>query len=86
MLRGDKAAYERFFNVAYPAMYRFALARLDFDRDAASDIAQSTVCKAVRNLASFRGEAALLTCAVLPTCGLTFRRGGDQLIIATLAR
>ena len=61
MLRGDEAAFERFFDVAYPAMYRFALARLDFDHDAAADIAQSTVCKAIRNLRGFRGEAALLT-------------------------
>ena len=61
MLGGDEAAFERFFNVAYPAMYRFALARLDFDRDTAAEIAQSTVCKALRNLRHFRGEAALLT-------------------------
>ena len=61
MLRGDEAAFERFFNVAYPAMFRFALARLDFDRDMAGEIAQSTVCKAIRNLRNFRGEAALLT-------------------------
>ena len=61
MLGGDEAAFERFFNVAYPAMFRFALARLDFDRDMAEEIAQSTVCKALRNLRNFRGEAALLT-------------------------
>jgi len=61
MLRGDEDAFERFFNVAYPAMYRFALARLDFDRDLAGEIAQAAVCRAVRNLAKFRGEAALLT-------------------------
>ena len=61
MLGGDEAAFERFFNVAYPAVYRFALARLDFDRDMAAEIAQSTVCKAIQNLRNFRGEAALLT-------------------------
>jgi RNA polymerase sigma-70 factor (ECF subfamily) len=61
MLRGDEDAFERFFNVAYPAMYRFALARLESDRDAAGEIAQTTVCKAIQNLVSFRGEAALLT-------------------------
>ena len=37
MLRGDEDAFERFFDVAYPAMYRFALARLDFNRDAAAE-------------------------------------------------
>lgn len=61
MLRGDDDAFERFFNVAYPAMYRFALARLDFDRDTAGEIAQAAVCRAIHNLRSFRGEAALLT-------------------------
>ena len=61
MLRGDQDAFERFFNVAYPAMYRFSLARLDFDRDLAGEIAQAAVCRAIRNLPTFRGEAALLT-------------------------
>jgi RNA polymerase sigma-70 factor (ECF subfamily) len=61
MLRGDEDAFERFFNVAYPAMYRFALARLDFDRDTAGEIAQAAVCRAIHNLRTFRGEAALLT-------------------------
>ena len=61
MLRGDEDAFERFFNVAYPAMYRFALGRLDFDRDLAGEIAQAAVCRAIRNLRHFRGEAALLT-------------------------
>ena len=61
MLRGDEDAFERFFNVAYPMMYRFALARLDFDRDTAAEIAQAAVCKALHNLRNFRGEAALLT-------------------------
>ncbi len=61
MLGGDQDAFERFFHVAYPAMYRFALARLDFDSDTAAEIAQAAVCKAIRNLRGFRGEAALLT-------------------------
>ena len=61
MLRGDEEAFVRFFNVAYPAMYRFALARLDFDRDTAGEIAQAAVCRAIHNLRNFRGEAALLT-------------------------
>ena len=61
MLSGDEDAFERFFNAAYPAIYRFALARLDFDHDTAGEIAQATVCRAIQNLVSFRGEAALLT-------------------------
>jgi RNA polymerase sigma-70 factor, ECF subfamily len=61
MIRGDEAAFERFFDATYPALYRFALARLDFDRDAAAEVAQATICKAIRKLHTFRGEAALLT-------------------------
>jgi RNA polymerase sigma-70 factor, ECF subfamily len=61
MLRGDEAAFERFFDATYPALYRFALPRLDFDRDAAAEVAQATICKAIRKLHTFRGEAALLT-------------------------
>jgi RNA polymerase sigma-70 factor, ECF subfamily len=61
MLRGDEEAFDSFFVAAYPAMYRFALARLGFDRDAAAEVAQSAVCKAIASLPTFRGEAALLT-------------------------
>jgi RNA polymerase sigma-70 factor, ECF subfamily len=61
MIRGDQAAFERFFDATYPALYRFALPRLDFDRDAAAEVAQATICKAIRKLHTFRGEAALLT-------------------------
>jgi len=61
MIRGDEAAFERFFDATYPALYRFALPRLDFDRDAAAEVAHATICKAIRKLQTFRGEAALLT-------------------------
>jgi RNA polymerase sigma-70 factor, ECF subfamily len=61
MLQGDEAAFERFFDATYPALYRFALSRLDGDRDAAGEVAQTTICKAIRKLHTFRGEAALLT-------------------------
>jgi RNA polymerase sigma-70 factor (ECF subfamily) len=61
MLAGDEAAFERFFETAYPALYRFALVRLHFDRDAAGEVAQATICTAIRKLHTFRGEAALLT-------------------------
>lgn len=61
MLGGDESAFEAFFETAYPVLYRFALVRLDFDRDAAGDVAQAAVCKAIGKLRTFRGEAALLT-------------------------
>src|SRR6185436_1050448 len=61
MLAGDESAFEAFFEAAYPVLYRFALVRLGFDRDAAADVAQSAICKAIGKLRTFRGEAALLT-------------------------
>jgi RNA polymerase sigma-70 factor (ECF subfamily) len=61
MLAADEAAFERFFEAAYPALYRFALVRLRFDRDAAGEVAQATICAAIRKLHTFRGEASLLT-------------------------
>ena len=61
MLQGDASAFDDFFETAYPALYRFALTRLGFDRDAAGDVAQAAICKAIRKLRTFRGEAALLT-------------------------
>jgi len=61
MLGGDESAFEEFFDTAYPILYRFSLVRLDFDRDAAADVAQAAICKAIGKLRTFRGEAALLT-------------------------
>ena len=61
MLDGDRAAFDRFFDTAYPVLYRFALVRLGFDRDAAGDVAQAAICRAIGKLRTFRGEAALLT-------------------------
>jgi RNA polymerase sigma-70 factor (ECF subfamily) len=63
MLEGDEQAFEAFFDAVYPALYRFALARLDSDIEAAADVAQAAICKAVAKLHTYRGEAALLTWA-----------------------
>ena len=63
MLDGDELAFETFFDAVYPALYRFALARLDSDADAAGDVAQSAICKVIAKLHTYRGEAALLTWA-----------------------
>jgi RNA polymerase sigma-70 factor, ECF subfamily len=61
MLSGDESAFEEFFDTAYPVLYRFTLARLGFDRDAAGDVAQAAICRAIGKLRTFRGEATLLT-------------------------
>ena len=58
---GDEAAFRRIFDDFYPRLYRYALARLNGDREAAGDVVQQTFCKAVEQLDSYRGEAALFT-------------------------
>jgi RNA polymerase sigma-70 factor (ECF subfamily) len=61
LLDRDEAAFDEFFEAMYPALYRFALARLDGQREAAEDVAQTTLYRAMRKLESYRGEASLLT-------------------------
>ncbi|MDH4049469.1 MAG: RNA polymerase sigma factor [Gammaproteobacteria bacterium] len=61
MLAGDEQAFRRFFDDNFRRLYRFALARLGNDMDAAEEVAQMALCKATQNLDSYRGEAALFT-------------------------
>lgn len=61
MLAGDETAFEEFIDGYAPILYRFAQRRLDGNGDLARDIVQSTLCKVITKLSSFRGEAALTT-------------------------
>jgi len=61
MLAGDERAFNRFFAEYFPRVYRFALPRLGGDAEAAKEVVQATLVKALRNLAQFRGEAALFS-------------------------
>jgi RNA polymerase sigma-70 factor (ECF subfamily) len=61
MLSGDERAFEEFFEGYFPALFRFALARVGGDEGAAEDVVQATMTAAIRKLATFRGEAALFT-------------------------
>ena len=58
---GDEREFTRFFDEYYPRLLRFAMARLGGGEDAADDIAQLTLCRAMRKLNGFRGEASLFT-------------------------
>lgn len=66
LLGGDERAFDRFFDENFARLYRFAAARLSGDPEAARDVAQITLTKAVRKLDSYRGESALFTwlCAI----------------------
>jgi RNA polymerase sigma-70 factor, ECF subfamily len=61
LLRGDEDAFAAFFDWMFPRIYRFALTRVAGRGDAAEDIAQATLCQAIRRLETWRGEASLFT-------------------------
>ena len=61
MLGGDEQAFEAFFNAYFPRVYRFALPRLNGDVQAAREVVQAALAKAMRRIGDFRGESALFT-------------------------
>lgn len=61
MLAGEERAFEAFFNAYFARVYRFALPRLNGDVEAARDVVQTTLSKAMRGLPGFRGESGLFT-------------------------
>ncbi|MCZ6727071.1 MAG: RNA polymerase sigma factor [Acidobacteria bacterium] len=61
LIAGDEEAFEEFSERHIPALYRFASRRLQGNRELTREVVQSTLCKVMGKLGSFRGEAALLT-------------------------
>lgn len=61
ILDGQEGAFDRFFDVCYPRLFRFALRRLGGDCAAAEDAAQATILRAIDALPGYRGEASMLT-------------------------
>jgi RNA polymerase sigma-70 factor (ECF subfamily) len=61
LLAGDEKEFARVFRESYPRLYRFALARLNGDKDSADEMAQRTLCRAMRKLHLYRAEASLFT-------------------------
>lgn len=61
MLAGEEQAFHEFFHAHFPGLYRFALARMNHDADAAEEVVQATLCTAISKLRTYRGEAALFT-------------------------
>lgn len=66
LLEGDERAFDSFFEENFARLYRFALARLSDDPDAAREVAQITLTRAIRKLHTYRAEAAMFTwlCAI----------------------
>jgi RNA polymerase sigma-70 factor (ECF subfamily) len=61
MSAGDARACDEFFEAYFGGLYRFALARVDYDEDAAQEVAQAALARGAFKIASYRGEAALFT-------------------------
>jgi RNA polymerase sigma-70 factor (ECF subfamily) len=61
MLSGEQGAFDEFFEAHFPGLYRFALARVDQNADAAEEVVQAALSKALRTLETYRGEATLLS-------------------------
>ncbi len=55
----DRRAAGQFFDAYFARLYRFVARRIE--ESACEDIVQETMIKALKNLASYRGEAALFT-------------------------
>ena len=66
LLAGNERAFDQFFEENFARLYRFALTRLSDDPDAARDVAQIVLGKAIRKLHTYKAEAALFTwlCAI----------------------
>lgn len=87
MLAGEERAFNSFFTDYFPRVYRFALPRLGGDAEAAKDVVQATLVKAVNNLAGFRGDAALFSwiCQICRRCIFDYaraqRRRADNVVL-----
>lgn len=58
---GDSDAFEAFFREYFPRLFRFTMSRVGGDTDLAEEIVQRTMCRLVRKMGSYRGEALLFT-------------------------
>ncbi len=79
ILGGDEAAFTELFNRFFPRLYRFALARMPGDPEGAKDVVQQVFCRAIEQLDTYRGEAALYTwfCQICRNViADQYRRGG----------
>ena len=61
MRAGDQRAFDEFVNASAPRLMAFVARRSALDTASLEDVVQCALIKAVRNLASYRCEAALFT-------------------------
>ncbi|MET0291709.1 MAG: sigma-70 family RNA polymerase sigma factor [Steroidobacteraceae bacterium] len=58
---GDARDFDGFFDEIFPRLYRFVLQRVGGDAEAARDLCQQTLVRAMEHLDGYRGEAALFS-------------------------
>src|SRR5262245_31061881 len=75
MLAGHETAFEEFFDMYYPRLFRFALRRVG-NEAAAEDVVQASLIAAIRGLRAWRGDAPLFTwlCSICRREALAFSR------------
>lgn len=61
MVGGEESAFQQFADVYIPRLHRFAMNRLNQDRELAREMVQATVVKAIDKMETFRGDSALMT-------------------------
>jgi RNA polymerase sigma-70 factor, ECF subfamily len=61
LLAGDEQAFREFFDEYFDRLYRFAMARTRGETDLSEEASQRALCRAVRRLDSFRGDASLFS-------------------------
>jgi RNA polymerase sigma-70 factor (ECF subfamily) len=61
MCAGDPKAFDRFFRDYSPRLYRFVLPRVGRSEQAAEDVCQEVLGRAMHSIARWRGEASLFT-------------------------
>lgn len=61
LLQGDEASFEQFYEEYFDKLYRFVMARVDYQHHIAEDVVQSSLFKAIEKLDTFKAEASLLT-------------------------
>ncbi len=61
LLAGKEQAFSQFFDENFARLYRFVLARVAHDEEAAKDIVQAAMSRALHKIHTYRGEAALFT-------------------------
>lgn len=58
---GDSRRFDAFFDEVFPRLYRFVLQKVGGDIEAARDLCQQTLVRAMEHLDGYRGDAALFS-------------------------